>query len=98
MSRQFAHLREQKHHPPNLKDFTNSVDIKKFSRERGGNSTPMASNTNNHSFYKKMSHGSNERIVNSHGKSLAITFSSHISQKNMQTKRKLSSGCKHTLS
>jgi hypothetical protein len=40
-----------------------------------------------------MSYGSNERIINAHAKSLAITFGNHVSQKNMQTKRKLSSGC-----
>jgi len=96
MSRQFGNARDSKIHPTNLKDFTNSVDIKKFSRDRIGNMTPMNGNT--HSFYKKVSHGSNEKIVNSHAKSLAITFSNHISQKNMQTKRKLSSGCKDTIS
>jgi len=54
--------------------------------------TPMHQNSN--SFYKKVQNRSNEKIRNSQPTSLAITFSKHISQKNMPTKRKLSSGCK----
>ena len=40
MSRQLSQLRESRGHATNLRDFTNSVDIKRFSRERG-NMTPM---------------------------------------------------------
>lgn len=56
MSRQLTNLRESKIHYPNLKDFTYSVDIKKFSREKG-NMTPAHHNTN--SFYKKFKERSN---------------------------------------
>jgi hypothetical protein len=51
MSRQLNNLRESKLNQVNLRDFTNSVDIKKFSRERG-NMTPVHHHTNN--YFKKI--------------------------------------------
>lgn len=81
------HIRDSKPQLSNLKDFTYSVDIKKFSREKG-NMTPLHST----SIYKKLQQRSNEKIRNSQPSSI-VSFSKNISHKNMQTKRKLSSGC-----
>lgn len=47
------HIREPKPHFGNLKDFTYSVDVKRFSREKG-NTTPLHSN-----IYKKLQQRSN---------------------------------------
>lgn len=52
MSRQLNNLRESKLHPVNLRDFTNSVDIKRFSRERS-NMTPV-NHHNNNTYFKKI--------------------------------------------
>lgn len=93
MSRQLNNLRDSRAHPVNLRDFTNSVDIKRFSRERG-NMTPLHQPNGN--YFKKIYERSNEKIRNTQPTSLAVTFSKHISQKNMETKRKLSSGCINT--
>lgn len=90
MSRQLNNLRESRGHAVNLRDFTNSVDIKRFSRERG-NMTPLHHPASN--FFKKIYERSNEKIRNTQPTSLAVTFSKNISHKNMETKRKLSSGC-----
>ena len=90
MSRQLDKLRESRGQGVNLRDFTNSVDIKRFSRERG-NMTPLHQPCGN--FFKKIYERSNEKIRNTRPTSLAVTFSKHISHKNMQTKRKVSSGC-----
>jgi tetratricopeptide (TPR) repeat protein len=89
MSRQLNNLRDSRAHPVNLRDFTNSVDIKRFSRERG-NMTPLHQPTN---YFKKIYERSNDKIRHTQPTSLAVTFTKNISQKNMQTKRKLSSGC-----
>jgi hypothetical protein len=94
MSRQLNKLRESRGQGVNLRDFTNSVDIKRFSRERG-NMTPLHQPSGN--FFKKIYERSNEKIRNTQPTSLAVTFSKHISHKNMETKRKLSSGCNPTL-
>jgi hypothetical protein len=91
MSRQLTNLRDSKLQQINLRDFTNSVDVKRFSKERG-NVTPLHHNTNN--YFKKIYQKSNEKIRNTQPTSLGVTFSKNISQKNMQTKRKLSSGCR----
>ena len=81
-------MREPKLGLSHLKDFTYSVDIKKFSRDRG-NDTPIHTN----SIYKKLQQRSNDKIRSSHPASLGASCSKIISSKNMQTKRKLSSGC-----
>ena len=56
--------------------------------------TPLHQPSGN--FFKKIYERSNEKIRNTQPTSLAVTFSKHISHKNMQTKRKLSSGCNTT--
>lgn len=50
------HIRDSKPQFSNLKDFNYSVDIKKFSRDRG-NMTPLHHNTTN--IYKKLQQRSN---------------------------------------
>ena len=59
MSRQLNNLRESRAHAVNLRDFTNSVDIKRFSRERG-NMTPLHQPSGN--FFKKIYERSNYQV------------------------------------
>lgn len=50
------HFKDSKMHFTNLRDFTYSVDVKKFSRDRG-NMTPLHQHTTN--IYKKLQQRSN---------------------------------------
>ena len=85
-----SHLfKEPRLHPNPLKDF-HSVDVKRFSRDRG-NFTPSHANTP--TFHRKAQFKSSEKNRQSQPSSFASSLSKHISQKNMKTKRKLSSGC-----
>ena len=94
MSRQLSNLRESKVNHLDVKDFTNAVDVKRFSKDRG-NMTPI--NRNSYQFFQKIKNKSNEKIRNTQPTSLGISFTKNISQKNMQAKRKLSTGCNNLI-
>lgn len=53
--------------------------------------TPINRHSNH--LYYKINNKSNEKIRNTQPTSLGISFSKNISQKNMNAKRKLSTGC-----
>jgi hypothetical protein len=85
------HIRDSKPQFSNLKEITYSVDIKKFSRDRG-NMTPSHHNTTN--IYKRLQERSYEKVRNSQPTSISGPFIKNVSQKIIPTKRKLSSGCR----
>jgi hypothetical protein len=87
------HFRETKLPFQSIKDFNHSVDVKRFSKERN-NVTPTHIYS---SFHQRIQQRSNDKIRHSQPSSLGSSFAKNISQKNMKTKRKLSSGCKHVL-
>ena len=87
-----SHFRDTKLPFQSIKDFNHSVDVKRFSKERN-NATPT------HNIYSSIHHRiqqrSNDKIRHSQPNSLGSSFAKNISQKNMKTKRKLSSGCSY---
>ena len=88
-----SHFRDTKLPFQSIKDFNHSVDVKKFSKERN-NGTPTHIYS---SFHQRIQQRSNDKIRHSQPNSLGSSFAKNISQKNMKTKRKLSSGCKNIL-
>jgi len=73
-------IRDNKLTPSNLRNFTYSVDVKDLAKDQGRNS-PFRLHSK--SYFKK-----NNKIK----PNAVFTFSKNVSQKNMQVKRKLSSG------
>ena len=77
-----------------LSTYTHSIDIKKFSRDHR-NMTP-SSHQHSNSFFRKSRERSHDKIRRSQPAVLGIKFSKNVSQysqKNMNPRRKLSSGC-----
>lgn len=84
------HFRDPRVQFASIKEFNHSVDVKRFSREK---SIPTPAYAQTPNIYKKIQIKNNDKIRQSQPSSFSSSLSKHISQKNMKTKRKLSSGC-----
>ena len=84
------HFRAPRVHFTSITDLNHSVDVKRFSKDKH---IPTPTYARTPSIHKKINLRSNEKTRPTNANSLASSLSKHISQKNMKTKRKLSSGC-----